>query len=154
VSLQEIFDRFKAPGSDWLPDDVPLIGPDDAQDTGRAPRITWTPAEAVHTAPRRLGGGPGDDGEIMQRQWSIKVEVWGIDLTATEKLTDQFLASAHELLSAAGYKGGREIWNPGGRTASGSLCVIVFQLQTPVRRMPKPARPVTQINATPTLVTS
>lgn len=154
MSLKAIFDQFKAPGSDWLPDDVIFVGPDDADDTSRKPRIAWTPAAARHTKPRSLGGGPGHDGEIMQREWLIQVEVWGDDLTATEALVDEFLASAHELLSTAGYNGGQETWNPGGRTASGSLCVISFHLLTPVRRKPKPSRLITQIDATPTLVTS
>jgi hypothetical protein len=154
VSLTPIFDQFTAPGTDWLPDGVAMVGPDRIDDSARAPRIAWRPVGAVHTAARRLGGGPGDDGDIMSRQWSIEVDVWGTDLDNTIVLVDAFLAAAHELLSKAGYNGGREVWNVGGVTASGARCVISFQLITPVRRKPKFSRTITEIVGTATLVTS
>lgn len=152
MSLAEIFARFEEPG--WLPDGVLFVGPDRRDDTARPPRISWEPATGLHTKPRRLGGGPGDDGEIMQRQWGIKVEIWGNDLTETEKLANVFLGAAHELLSGAGYNGGQEIWRPGGTTAKGSVCEVLFHLLTPVPRLPKPTRPITAIVGTPVLVTS
>jgi hypothetical protein len=153
-SLKTIFARVTETGADWLPAGVSFAGPDDVDDTSRFPRITWNPITALHGKPRRLGGGPGDDGEIMQRQWSIRVDVWAADLSATEDLVNAFLASAHELLSSAGYHGGQEVWNPGGRTASGCVCAINFQLLTPVPRKPKPFRTITGVASTTTLVTS
>lgn len=150
-SLREIFALFEDPDQAWLPDGVRMAGPERRDDQSRKRRITWEPVSSVYTSPRRLGGGPGDDGEIMQRRWTIKVEVWGSDLDDTLLIANAFLASAHELLSKHGFNGGQDEWNPGGVTASGCLCVIAFELLTPIPRRVKPTRKITEIVATATL---
>lgn len=150
-SLKEIFALFTDPDQEWLPEGVRMVGPERKDDSAKARRIIWEPVSAVYTSPRRLGGGPGDDGEIFQRTWTVKVEVWGSNLDDTLLIANTFLASAHELLSKHGFNGGSEEWNPGGVLASGCLCVIAFELKTPVPRRVKPTRKITEIVATATL---
>jgi hypothetical protein len=150
-SLKAIFALFEDSDYAWLPEGVRMAGPDRRDDTSRARRITWEPVSALHTRPRRLGGGPGDDGEIMQRTWTIRVEVWGSSLDDTLLIANAFLGAAHELLTKHGFNGGQESWNPGGVTGSGSLCVIGFELLTPIPRLPKPTRKITEIVAVTTL---
>jgi hypothetical protein len=152
-SLREIFAMFEDPDQAWLPEGVRMAGPERADDTSRARRITWEPVSAIYTNPRRLGGGPGDDGEILQRVWSIKVEVWGSTLDDTLLIANTFVAAAHELLSKHGFRGAQESWNAGGVLASGCLCVIAFELVTPIPRRVKPTRKITEIVATATLAT-
>lgn len=129
-------------------DGVRFVGPKLAENTVKAPVIIWQPVSAVHIAPRRIGGGPGDDGDILTREWTIVVEVYGRTLDETENLTNVFLGAAHEWLSRHGYTLGSEQWDPGGQTAGGSLCVLSFKLRTPIPRTPKPTREITNIAGT------
>lgn len=137
-----------------------FVGPEDRNATSRPMRISWSPIRARQVAPRRTRGGPGDDGSILSRLWTIHVEIWAEDasgtssrLAAAESLANVFLGVAHEILSQHGYKPSDENWLPGGDTSKGAVCNMTFEIETPIPRLASPTRTISEILATATLNT-
>lgn len=159
MSLQAIFDAVGARLQGLVGKDYPallFVGPDDRDDQSRATRICWKPGtQATHQAPRRIGGGPGNDGPILTRIWVIEVEVWGASLAETEALVNAFLSAGHDVLTQNGYIPGGEAWRLGGTAGGqGVLCMIGFQLAVPIPRVPIPTVPMPAIALTTSLETS
>lgn len=134
MAIEAVFDGFQdALGVDV----VTFAGPKQVDETAKPPRITWQPISARHTSPKRIDGGPGDDGPILTREWLIKVDVWGSDLAETETLADLFLAIAHDKLSQYSYRPGEEpIWKATGQAGDGTVMQILFTVQSPILRLP------------------
>lgn len=159
MSLQVIFDAVEARLVGLVGKAMPdllFVGPEQRDDESRPRRIMWRPAgPAAHAAPKRIGGGPGNDGPILSRVWTIEVEVWGDTLTETEALVNAFLSAAHDVLSQHGYSPGGEAWMVGGRAGGkGALCRMAFPLVVPIPRLRMPTVPVGAVNATYSLETS
>jgi hypothetical protein len=142
VSLESIFAGFP----ERLPPGVTFGDPSKVNDTAKPPRITWYPKRANHLAPRGLGGR--DTSPMNDRQWTIFVEIWGESLTGAEQLTNDFLAVAQDLLSKHSYSNSTEDWDVGGVTSKGVLCLLSFQLRTPILKTVIPTVPVTGFEPT------
>lgn len=120
---------------------VAVVGPDRKDDTSAPPRIAWEPISARRLSPTRIGGGPTDEGDIMRRQWMVKVEFWDVGLDELETLVNRFYATMHDLVSQHGYAvDGQEVWATGGATAKGATCIADIGLVTPIRRTVRPTR--------------
>ena len=142
MSFSAIFSEFSA----RLGPDVSFAGPSEKDTESRPGRIVWQPGPARHIPPKRIGGGPGDEGPILTRQWTIIVDIWAADLDATVELANKFLAVAHDLLSQHSYQPGSEEWDTGGVTSKGVLCRMSLFLQTPIPRTEVPTVLITTIN--------
>ncbi len=142
MSLESIFAEFPA----RLPPDLTFLPPKRKDDIGKPPRIVWKPLRDNLLPPRGLGGR--DTSPIFERQWTILVEVWGEDLTATEVLANAFLSVAQDLLSKHSYSPGPAEWDVGGVTGKGVLCLLSFQLRTPILKTVIPTVPVTGFEPT------
>jgi hypothetical protein len=146
VALQSIFDAIEERMGG-----VPIGGPDQVDHEGQPPRITWEPVRAQYGKARRLGGGAGNDGPFLTRQWTLRVVIWGESLLATERLVDQFLVTLQELLSLHSYSPTEETWNTGEQTDKGALCTMLLSIHAPVLRTVQPTRSITAVNATYTV---
>jgi hypothetical protein len=144
VSLEDVFAEFPA----RLGPEVKFVGPEGRDAISSPPRIAWLPRSAALIPPKRIGGGPGDDGAVYTRQWDVVVEVWGEDLETTEDLADLLLATAQDLLSQHGFRGGQEVWDLGGVSGKGVVCRLTINVLAPVLRTIRPTRSITAIAAT------
>jgi hypothetical protein len=149
VSLENIFADFKTELAKVDPT-LRFTGPAETDHESAPNRMNWAPVRATHAAPRGLGDATGG-GPLLTRRWDILVEIWGESITATEELANLFLNVAQRSLTQFGYAPGQEQWEPGGVTAKGALCKMLFPLLTPVPRRQLATRPITAINATPTI---
>jgi len=144
VGLESVFAEF-AP---LLPPGTKLAGPDQADHSSAPPRITWEPVSAKHGLPKRIGGGPGRDGDLWERDVRLNVKIWGKTLAQTEELLGAFVNAAHYLLSQHSYALDGETWHTGGETASGVVCLLAFSLKVPIARTKKPTRPLEAVAVT------
>jgi hypothetical protein len=142
VGLEAIFAEFPA----RLGPDIVFAGPRDRDANSRPPRIAWDAVSDSLVPPPRIGGGPGDDGPVYSRRWSIAVEVWGRDLDEAIALADLFIATAHELLSQHAFRAGNSSWHTGGRQGLGAVCAMSIELRTLVPKTTRPTRAITEIN--------
>jgi hypothetical protein len=130
VGLRAVFDAI----AEILGPTVTFVGPERALDNSKPPRISWDPKAGKQIDPSRTGGGPGDDGHIMAREWSVEIEVWGEDFDATEELANAFLAAVHDTVTRFSYRPGEEQWDTGGVTAKGARCLMALSIVAPIPR--------------------
>lgn len=150
MSLHEIFAEFEK-AKHW-PEGVQVVGPERPAGDLPPPVIAWMPTAGVLKGARRIGGGPGDDGDIATREWTIAVDFWTDTLDELEVLVDRFHALAHDHLSKFGYAPAAEQWRTGKLVERGAVCLMSFHLRTSVKRTPMATRPLTAANFTPTIV--
>jgi hypothetical protein len=132
-----------------LPADVAYLGPDSTELYLAPPRIAWEPDTARHVPPRRIQGASGrNEGEIWQRELSVRVRIWGGSHAETESLLVLFANLVHDQLSHFGYQLGGEVWSRGGQLSSGFEVALTVVLRLPLPRLPRPTRPLTEIDAT------
>ena len=109
-------------------------GPANFDEHSRPPRVVWQPLTAKHTAPRRIGGGAGNDGALWTREVVLLVQVWGEDLASAETLLEGFVNACHRLLTQHSYQLIGEQWTVGARTSKGAVCDLTMTLMLPIPR--------------------
>ena len=142
MSLEVIFDSIK----ERIPDVHFTMGK--KGENAAPPLVIWRPVSGRHLNPPHTGGGPGDDGPIMARQWEIEVICWHKTLQQTIQLANAFLAAAFTQLSRYAIRNSSEKWDVGNVTELGAACLINFQIVTPIEREKPTAKIITGINTT------
>lgn len=144
--MDELGERVKArvDGLHW-------DGPDTNAHAKSSPRITWEPVRGAHQPPKRMGGGPKDDGALWTRRLRIEVVVWGERLEKTEELLQVFVEELHEVCTHHSYSLEGEEWATGGKMSKGMACALGVVLSIPFLRKKSPTRTLTDIVPTFTL---